>query len=185
MGNRVNFRARIHQTRPFGPNLVIIVLRHRMVTIQAVLNSHTTICKGDDGGPSQNMVRFVERLPRETLVWVEGILRPPESKGHEKIKSADVHDAEVEIAKVRPRRDRRLALRPLTRLRLRQLWVLAEVTSAPPFGVEEATRAVADENHPERAEGKPGIGLHVRMEHRPLSLRVRPGLTFARFGLLT
>lgn len=43
------------------------------------------------------MVRFVERLPRETIVIVHGVLKEPV----EPVKSADTHKLEVDIKKVR------------------------------------------------------------------------------------
>lgn len=48
------------------------------------------------------MVRWAEKLPAETVVLVEGIVCEPNDKKHEGVKSAEVHDVEIQILKARP-----------------------------------------------------------------------------------
>jgi lysyl-tRNA synthetase class II len=66
-GRDVTFRARIHVQRAVSSQLDFIIFRQRGVTIQGVLN--------DDC--SEHMIKWVERLPDETIVQVNGTLRQP------------------------------------------------------------------------------------------------------------
>lgn len=56
-----------------------------------------------DAGVSENMVRFAERLPLETLVLIEGrVQSPQEDSGGEQnfVRSGNVHGAEIEVYRV-------------------------------------------------------------------------------------
>lgn len=67
VGRNVTFRARIHVQRAVSAQLDFVVFRQRGVMIQGVLH--------DDC--SEHMIRWVERLPNETIVQVSGTLRKP------------------------------------------------------------------------------------------------------------
>jgi lysyl-tRNA synthetase class II len=69
-GREVTFRARIHVQRAVSSKLDFIVFRQRGVMIQGVLH--------DDC--SEHMIKWVERLPNETIVQVSGTLRKPPSE---------------------------------------------------------------------------------------------------------
>jgi len=69
-GREVTFRARIHVQRAVSSKLDFIVFRQRGVMIQGVLH--------DDC--SEHMIKWVERLPNETIVQVRGTLRKPPSE---------------------------------------------------------------------------------------------------------
>jgi lysyl-tRNA synthetase class II len=69
-GREVTFRARIHVQRAVSSQLDFIVFRQRGVMIQGVLH--------DDC--SEHMIKWVERLPNETIVQVSGTLRKPPSE---------------------------------------------------------------------------------------------------------
>jgi aspartyl-tRNA synthetase len=66
-GEQVTFRARIHVQRAVSSRLDFIVFRQRGLMIQGVLH--------DDC--SEHMIKWVERLPSETIVQVSGTLRQP------------------------------------------------------------------------------------------------------------
>jgi lysyl-tRNA synthetase class II len=66
-GKEVTFRARIHVQRAVSSRLDFIVFRQRGIMIQGVLNDEC----------SEHMIKWVERLPNETIVQVSGILRQP------------------------------------------------------------------------------------------------------------
>lgn len=92
-GDTVVFRARIHHIRPTSANLAFIVFRQHYNTIQGVLVTR-------EEQVSENMVRWTERLPRETTVLIKGVLQVPKSKDHE-VHSATIHQFEVKVEQVR------------------------------------------------------------------------------------
>ncbi|CED82283.1 Putative cytochrome c oxidase, subunit COX19 [Phaffia rhodozyma] len=93
---------------------------------------------------SETMVRWVEKLPRETIVLVEGKVKKPEVQGG--VKSAEVHQAEIEIYKI---------------------FVLSEVTSTLPFGAAQADHVdLDDQNEPHQT-----VPFGYQLQHRAVSLR--------------
>ncbi|OCF35797.1 aspartate-tRNA(Asn) ligase [Kwoniella heveanensis BCC8398] len=67
-GTHVVFRARIHTQRELSANLNFLIFRQRGFTIQGVLHE----------GVSAHMIKWVQRLPDESIVQVSGTLqRPP------------------------------------------------------------------------------------------------------------
>lgn len=73
------------------------------------------------GQVSENMVRFIERLPRETTAVVHGTIQIPKSKEGQ-VKTATVHGVEVLVD---------------------QLWVIGTVTESMGFHVEDVDRALS------------------------------------------
>lgn len=63
--------------------------------MQGVLRA--TSEEDDITGVSENMVRWAEKLGRETIVLVEGHVREAEQE----VKSAEVHAFEMDVMKVR------------------------------------------------------------------------------------
>jgi aspartyl/asparaginyl-tRNA synthetase len=56
-------------------------------------------------GVTEEMVRWAEKLPLETLVLVEGRVQSPQADSHGEhnaVRSANVHGAEVEVTRVCP-----------------------------------------------------------------------------------
>ena len=94
VGHTVLFRARIQSTRPMSAKLAFIVFRQQLFTVQGVIRA-----TDEEGGVSEHMVRWAEKLPRETVVLVEGKVREAE---HEVI-STEIHKLEMDIVKVSPR----------------------------------------------------------------------------------
>ncbi|WWD19363.1 aspartate-tRNA(Asn) ligase [Kwoniella shandongensis] len=66
-GREVTFRARIHTQRSLSSKLDFVIFRHRGFTLQGVLSSNC----------SEHMIKWVERLPDESIVQVSGLLQPP------------------------------------------------------------------------------------------------------------
>lgn len=75
-----------------GAKLAFIVFRQQMLTVQGVLRA-----TDQEGDVSEQMVRWAEKLPRETIVLVEGKVREAEQE----VKSAELHRFEMDILKVR------------------------------------------------------------------------------------
>lgn len=58
----------------------------------------------DHHGVTEEMVRWAEKLPLETLVLVEGRVQTPQEDSHGEqntVRSANVHGAEIEVTRVR------------------------------------------------------------------------------------
>eukprot|EP01111_Echinosteliopsis_oligospora_P005618 TRINITY_DN1909_c0_g1_i1.p1 TRINITY_DN1909_c0_g1~~TRINITY_DN1909_c0_g1_i1.p1 ORF type:complete len:599 (-),score=224.21 TRINITY_DN1909_c0_g1_i1:59-1807(-) len=66
-GQRVLIRARVHNSRAKG-NLCFVVLRQMSATVQAVLEKSSDVNKF--------MLKFVAAIPKESIVEVEGTVRP-------------------------------------------------------------------------------------------------------------
>ncbi|GJJ08488.1 hypothetical protein Clacol_002706 [Clathrus columnatus] len=92
VGDHVRFRSRIHHTRGISPKIVFIVFRHQLTTIQGIVSEQENIV-------SENMVRWIEHLRRESIVVVEGTLQNPNNDQGE-IKDATIHSLEVNIHKL-------------------------------------------------------------------------------------
>ena len=75
-----------------GAKLTFVVFRQHRATVQGVLRA-----TDEDGGVSESMVRWVEKLPRESVVLAEGKVR----KAQQAIKATDFHDIEMDVLKVR------------------------------------------------------------------------------------
>ncbi|RCI10394.1 hypothetical protein L249_4309 [Ophiocordyceps polyrhachis-furcata BCC 54312] len=83
--SEVNIRARIFTHRPLSKTLDFILLRDQTHSVQAVLSR-------DD----VDMVRWVQKLPPESLVQVSGTLKAPP----EPIRSATVDNMEIHVQSV-------------------------------------------------------------------------------------
>jgi aspartyl-tRNA synthetase len=110
VGKTIFFRCRIHGIRPMGAlfspahlevirelsfpgaKLTFVVFRQRMTTVQGVLRA-----TDGNGDVSESMVRWVEKLPRESVVLVEGRVR----KAQQEVKATNFHGIEIDILKVR------------------------------------------------------------------------------------
>lgn len=75
-----------------GAKLTFLVFRQRVITVQGVLQATEK-----DGDVSESMVRWVEKLPRESVVLVEGKVR----KAQQEVKATDFHEIEIDVQKVR------------------------------------------------------------------------------------
>ncbi|KAJ7731776.1 aspartyl-tRNA synthetase cytoplasmic [Mycena metata] len=114
-GDKVLLRARIHHLRSQGPKLAFIVLRHQLDTIQGLVVV-------SDGTVSEDMVRWMERLPLETIVRVSGVLQAP-GDGQSAVHNATVHNMEILIE---------------------SMHVVSQVTKHVPFDIEDASRPESD-----------------------------------------
>ncbi|KOS21476.1 Aspartate--tRNA ligase [Escovopsis weberi] len=82
IGTTVNFRARINTQRQLSKALDFLLLRDQTNSVQGVLSRD-----------NMDMVQWVHKLPAESLVQVNGVLKTPP----EPIRSATVSNAEVSI----------------------------------------------------------------------------------------
>ncbi|KAF8340653.1 uncharacterized protein EI90DRAFT_3285967 [Cantharellus anzutake] len=178
IGQVVSFRARIHTCRPMSSKLAFFVLRQHATTLQGVLRTSPPNPPSETHhvDVSELMVRFAERLPRETIVLVQGIAKKPVQD----VKSADAHDVEILRFCVLLRgiwgynvcaRGARAAESGLVVLRYwvgrcPKLFVLAEVTESPPFHVEDAARPLKAAE-----EGKPTVNVQTKLANRAIDLR--------------
>jgi len=148
-GDKVVFRARIHHIRPKSAHLAFVVFRQRISTVQGVVAAR-------EGQVSENMVRFIERLPRETTAVVHGTIQIPKSKEGQ-VKTATVHGVEVLVD---------------------QLWVVGTVTEPMGFHVEDVDRSLMHEDvatsnskDVKESEAKGGVTINTRLENRLIDLR--------------
>jgi ergosteryl-3beta-O-L-aspartate synthase len=74
-GDEVTFRARIHTSRNMSANFMFVVLRQQTRTIQGVVLAEPEFI-------SPHMVRWIERLPLESIVLVKGIVQKPVEPVH-------------------------------------------------------------------------------------------------------
>ncbi|KAM0484506.1 hypothetical protein ACHAPX_001932 [Trichoderma viride] len=82
IGTEVNFRGRIHTQRQLSKALDFLLLRDQTFSIQGVLSRE-----------NMDMVQWVQKLPVESLLQINGVLKAPP----EPVRSATVSHAEVDI----------------------------------------------------------------------------------------
>lgn len=75
-----------------GSKIVFLIFRQQIATIQGIASEKDNVV-------SENMVRWLEHLRRESIVVVEGVLQNPDPQGE--VKDATIHTLEVGIRKVR------------------------------------------------------------------------------------
>lgn len=75
-------------------NIAFTVFRQQLLTVQDGIRA-----TDEEGGVSEHMVRWAEKLPRETTALVEGKVREAE---HEVV-GTEIHSFEMDIVKVSPR----------------------------------------------------------------------------------
>ncbi|KAF7967777.1 hypothetical protein HWV62_33193 [Athelia sp. TMB] len=149
VGHTVLFRARIQSTRPMSAKLAFIVFRQQLLTVQGVIRA-----TDEEGGVSGHMVRWAEKLPRETIVLVEGKVREAE---HEVI-STEIHQFEMDIVK---------------------LHALSEVTSSPAWTVADTVHsidAMDEDNESLTNTGRIG-GCDLPHPGARVSLHLQPAAT--------
>ncbi|KAL1753341.1 hypothetical protein FB107DRAFT_292508 [Schizophyllum commune] len=88
VGETVILRARVHTSRGKG-NVVFLVLRQRIDTIQAVLTAKPEKV-------SKPMVKWASGLSDESIVLVEGVVTAVPTP----IQSTTIHNAEIQISKI-------------------------------------------------------------------------------------
>lgn len=86
IGSAVSFTARIHHIRPISANLIFIVFRHQIHTIQGVLEYR-------ESEVSTGFVSWAKHLNTEAIVYVKGRAQAPK----EPVKGCSVHDVEILI----------------------------------------------------------------------------------------
>ncbi|WVN88768.1 aspartate-tRNA(Asn) ligase [Cryptococcus depauperatus CBS 7841] len=91
VGQRVVFRARLHNMRPQGAKIVFLTFRQQTHTLQGVL----VISKeNDEYQVSKQMLKYAQLIPSEAIVLVEGVIKEAE------VKSCTVQNYEVGIQKI-------------------------------------------------------------------------------------
>jgi aspartyl/asparaginyl-tRNA synthetase len=80
-----------------GAKLAFIIFRQRYQELQGIIAVK-------EGQVSENMVRFVEHLPAETIVICRATVQDPHSHGQSDIKYTSIHNVEVRIKTVSNRR---------------------------------------------------------------------------------
>lgn len=88
-GTEVAFKARVHAIRNMSSNLAFILLRHQILTVQGVIRS-------DSVNVTRHMVRWAERIPIESIVFVKGKVHTP----NEKLISTSYHDIEITVSDI-------------------------------------------------------------------------------------
>ncbi|MCJ1299859.1 hypothetical protein MMC08_002653 [Hypocenomyce scalaris] len=86
IGDSAALRARIHAMRNLSSHLVFLVFRQGGRTLQGVLQEK-------EGEVTHHMVKWVERLPAETIVRVKGVLQRPK----EEVRGVSEHHFEILI----------------------------------------------------------------------------------------
>lgn len=93
IGRTVVIRCRLSSARRL-PKLIFLNVRQRMDSIQVS-------CATRNGGPSPEMIKWIDSLPMESILLVEGTLRSMNRP--KKIHTLTVQDMEIEAEKVRDR----------------------------------------------------------------------------------
>lgn len=148
-----------------GAKLAFVVFRQQLITVQGVLHAgDEPEVEGKDTGVSELMVRWAEKLGKETVVLVEGKVR----EAAQEVKSAEIHHFELDILK---------------------MYVLSAVTEAPAWTVADASHpADVDDEDGEHAAGTGrvgGLSLVSRLAHRPVDLRTPSNQAIFRIQALT
>ena len=73
-----------------GAKLAFIIFRQRYQELQGVIAVK-------EGQVSENMVKFVEHLPAETIVLVHATVQDPHSHGQSDIHYTSIHNVEVRV----------------------------------------------------------------------------------------
>lgn len=131
-------------THPTGSKLAFIIFRQRYDELQGVLVI-------TENQVSENMVRFVERLPAETIVLVRGVVQNPQSVGQKDIHYTSIHNVEVKV---------------------HTLHVVSQVTIAPPFNIHDAARGDADFHADADHQHGNLVSSRMHFDNRVASLRV-------------
>lgn len=87
-GSEVTFKARIHTQRKVSSALEFILFRNALETIQGVLHRDDVI--------SEHMIKWINRLPPESIVQVIGKLQEPK----EPVKAATISHLEVNVGSI-------------------------------------------------------------------------------------
>ncbi|WWC70635.1 aspartate-tRNA(Asn) ligase [Kwoniella pini CBS 10737] len=91
VGQRVIFRARMHNSRAQGAKIVFLNFRQQTHTLQGVL---VVSGEKDENQVSKQMLKFSQLIPSESIVLVEGVIKSAE------VKSCTITDYEVGIHKL-------------------------------------------------------------------------------------
>ncbi|WVQ96826.1 aspartate-tRNA(Asn) ligase [Kwoniella sp. CBS 9459] len=91
IGQRVIFRARLHNMRPQGAKLVFLAFRQQTHTLQGVLALSK---ESDEHQVSKQMLKYAQLIPTETIVLVEGVIKSAE------VKSCTITNYEVGVQKL-------------------------------------------------------------------------------------
>ncbi|KAJ9113559.1 hypothetical protein QFC20_001910 [Naganishia adeliensis] len=135
----VLIRARVHNSRAQGAKMAFVTLRQQTLTLQGVV----AISKeGDEHAVTKQMVKYATGIPAESIVLVEGVIKPAE------VKSCTVQTCEVQIRKIH---------------------TIVEVTQRLPFGVDEASRTEADYAKEDTQFAR--VNLDTRLDNRVMDLR--------------
>lgn len=143
------------------------MFRQQLITVQGVLHA-TSEEEHKDTGVSELMVRWAEKLAKETVVLVSGKVR----EATQEVKSVEIHHFEFDILK---------------------MYVLSPVTDALPWTVSDASRPVDvnDEEGEHHATASNvmgrvgGLSLASRLAHRPVDLRTPTNQAIFRIQALT
>ena len=147
-GQKVLVRARVHQVRAQAKN-VFFTLRSTTYTVQAILSLSKDVPK--------DMLQFAGAIPRESIVDVEGTLKPVPDL----IKSATQNDVEINISSI---------------------FVVSKSAPELPFQVAEASKPgsmlfdegellASKDNEKEEDNAVVKVGLATRLNYRWIDIR--------------
>ncbi|WVQ65914.1 aspartate-tRNA(Asn) ligase [Kwoniella botswanensis] len=91
VGQRVIFRARMHNSRAQGAKIVFLAFRQQTHTLQGVL---VVSGEKDENQVSKQMLKYSQLIPSESIVLVEGVIKSAE------VKSCTITNYEVGIHKL-------------------------------------------------------------------------------------
>lgn len=135
----VILRARVHNARAQGAKMAFLTLRQQTETVQAVV---AVSKEGEENIVSKQMVKFATGIPSESIVLVEGVIKPAE------VKSCTLQTCEIQVTKI---------------------YVVVEVKGRLPFTVDEASRSEADYEREDTQFVR--VNLDTRLDNRVMDLR--------------
>ncbi|WRT67651.1 aspartate-tRNA(Asn) ligase [Kwoniella shivajii] len=91
VGQRVVFRARMHNSRAQGAKIVFLNFRQQTHTLQGVL---VVSGEKDENQVSKQMLKYAQLIPSESIVLVEGVIKSAE------VKSCTITNYEVGVYKL-------------------------------------------------------------------------------------
>lgn len=135
VGQTVLIRARLHTSRVKGKS-AFVVLRERVSTVQCTLFV-------DDKTVSKGMIKYVEGVPKESIVDVEGVVAKPEAA----VEGCTQKDVEIQVT---------------------GFHTISKAAPRLPFTLEDASRSEKEfEVNPELVR----VGQDTRLDNRTLDLR--------------
>ncbi|KAK3178838.1 hypothetical protein OEA41_000975 [Lepraria neglecta] len=151
VGEEIIFRGRLQALRKMSVKFAFLVFRQQLTTLQGVIHER-------EGSMTTHMVKWIERIPMESIVVVRGKIQKPEQP----VKGSTIHDVKIFIEK---------------------LHVVVRRPEAVPFTVYEDDVSKAGElSEDPSQQGTSHISDRTRLAHRILDLRTRTSTSIFRIN---